>query len=513
MEPYSSESEESEEETVSDMSLIQIDQEEFDRFNDEQKNGFLQLRDFIGSIHSEKKIRLKYERPGGRYALLDGPGGCGKTYLISKLLRSAKKLQKFEIRILAPTHKASNVIREALKGTRVETIAKFLGYKVEINPETGEEKEIYKGISKPAPDLLIIDECSMVSSKQVELLKQSKLPIIFIGDVCQINPINEPCSEVFNFNFEKKITLVKNERVNNQKVREIINNTRQKTLDKKIPYFNDTVNTLQFIEKAIESFMKGEETVILSHKNATVKKYNDIIRRSLYAKEETILEKYYENENLVSSKYFKIDGLKFYTSDKVVVEKVEKRLVRVKNPICTCDGIFKKLLNLTINDLKYEELMQHKDRLNIIDCEIDEENTKIPRCHECGCPPSATKYSQIEMYVLSVYLETYEDDVTIYDPVNETEHKRLESILLKYRDICKHKKDQEFWKHYYELRDKAICKLIYCYAMTIHKAQGSGFNNVFFDLSDVALHKLEEYLRLVYTAVSRTKEQLIICRK
>jgi AAA domain/UvrD-like helicase C-terminal domain len=509
MEPYSdldSDLDSDSVETSSDVSLLQIDQEEFDRFNEEQKRGFLDLRDFVGSIHSEKKTRFKYERPGGRYAMLDGPGGCGKTYLVSKLLRSVKKLRGFSVGVLAPTHKASNVIRLAMKGTTVMTIAKFLGYTVSINPETGNEEESYIGISKPAPDLLIIDECSMVSSKQVSLLKKSKIPIIFIGDICQINPVNEACSDVFKFDFEKKITLVKNERVTNQKVREIINYTRQKTLEKKIPSFNETDSTLHFTQKAIGSFRLGHEAVVLAHKNATVKRYNDIIRSALYAHGSS-LEKYYSGETLVSSKYFKIESTRFYTSDKVLIETCERRQVRVKNPICTCDGIFKKLLR--DSDLDSSE----KCKLDIIDTS-DEDTGRIPRCQGCGCPPSTNKYSEIEMYVLTVYKAADPTNkVNIYDPVNDTEHKRLESVLLKYRDACKHRKDSVYWKHYYSLRDRAICKLIYCYAMTIHKSQGSGFDNVFFDLSDLVMHRQDEYLRLIYTAVSRTKERLVICRK
>ena len=48
----------------------------------------------------------------------------------------------------------------------------------------------------------------------------------------------------------------------------------------------------------------------------------------------------------------------------------------------------------------------------------------------------------------------------------------------------------------------------YAYALTVHKAQGSGFNHVFLDTED--MQYCSELQKMLYTALTRTKIKVFI---
>lgn len=63
----------------------------------------------------------------------------------------------------------------------------------------GNEKKIAEKYNKPLYDrtVIIIDECSMIDSNTAKVLTVIKCPIIFIGDYCQLPPVGEDLSPIF----------------------------------------------------------------------------------------------------------------------------------------------------------------------------------------------------------------------------------------------------------------------------------------------------------------------------
>lgn len=75
----------------------------------------------------------------------------------------------------------------------------------------GNEKKIAEKYNKPLYDrtIIIIDECSMIDSNTTKVLTVIKCPIIFIGDYCQLPPVGEDLSPIFQL--ENSIASIAND--------------------------------------------------------------------------------------------------------------------------------------------------------------------------------------------------------------------------------------------------------------------------------------------------------------
>ena len=152
---------------------------------------------------------------------LAGRGGVGKTTVIRAIMNSldsGNKYRSTSVMYLAPSHTAATVLQESLgldsekanDGT-VNTIQSSVR-RNQINKSTGNlelmsEEEYINGLKfKPAfsaPDIIIVDESSMVTTEAIkdmlvrtktdlEIGKTAKMPIfIFMGDYRQLGPFGE----------------------------------------------------------------------------------------------------------------------------------------------------------------------------------------------------------------------------------------------------------------------------------------------------------------------------------
>lgn len=118
-------------------------------------------------------------RKGKMITTLGGYAGTGKSTII-------RFLKKFfpDFAVVAYTGKAANVLRK--KGLQASTIHSLI-----YQPVTDHKGEVHFSL---AHDLgcngIIIDEASMVSDEIYEDLKSFKIPLIFVGDHGQLEPIN-----------------------------------------------------------------------------------------------------------------------------------------------------------------------------------------------------------------------------------------------------------------------------------------------------------------------------------
>lgn len=176
-------------------------------------NGQTEALDLISSfLRSDQKVFL-----------LNGAGGTGKTTIIKKILEDYPNKKWAGVTV---SHKAKKVLGKSIGEKMVMTIASALSIKLneqtgEFSPDVNKRKKGEIPINKM--NLVIVDECSMLSDAMIAEFKLFKKPhakIIFIGDVSQLPPIGqERISSIFSLPNQYTLT----EKMRQAKTSPIIN--------------------------------------------------------------------------------------------------------------------------------------------------------------------------------------------------------------------------------------------------------------------------------------------------
>lgn len=136
--------------------------------------------------------------PGSDFGIF-GAAGTGKTTVITEAFR---RLPHLRVCFSAPTHKAAGVLAaKAEPGQDVSTIHRLLGCRKIRNEEKG-EIEFRPDPSKPGPfglyDVVVIDECSMVGEQMHSWVGDAKRHaasgaprVVYLGDPYQLAPVKD----------------------------------------------------------------------------------------------------------------------------------------------------------------------------------------------------------------------------------------------------------------------------------------------------------------------------------
>lgn len=404
------------------------------------------------------KIKEFLNQKDNLTCILDAPGGTGKTYTISYFKKDAL--------YLCPTNQAKKVLQE--QGIfNVYTIARFLQMEMDYNEE-GEEIPVYKGFDNTIlkdTKLIIVDECSMLNNRQIKCLLQTNRNILFTGDSCQLPPVKEKIvSDVFQLNHWEKLKLTTNIRADNQDLQKI--NLYYRNIIKNIKCSKIDLSKNLINKQNVPDLFNPEKDIrLVTYTNKSVNKWNNLIREKLYPT--NFNQKFVLGEKLIIDAFITVSKeVKYYTGDPFIIEELE-------------------IVNKNYN---YEF------------CKCDKCSKYIPK-----------KYKILDK--IEVCIETFEiknNGNVFYHPIDEENLKLLTKIFLAKKCLIKNSSGdkKQKWKDLYNWYKKEKIPLIYPYATTIHKAQGSGFQSVIFDPVGLFYNDLSRKLK--YVAVSRAKENLFI---
>lgn len=532
-------------------------------FTKEQQNVYDSLVKFI-KVDKEKKHMLL------------GSAGTGKTMLVSKLIFDLVKNKICNrIVIACPTHKALGIIKNRLFSTdastniysniEIMTVHRLLNYQKNI--DSSGEVYFAKGgnanLNWNIYNLIVIDECSMLSNQIIDDIehelqkdKNVKLKILYTGDPCQINPVNQQSSEIFNKNI-KTLTLNKIIRTNSQNIMELSNGHRKwitSNKDDDMPYLRDyeddriTLHPSEQVNKWLDKFVSVikkqdtntntdtsitdpnilENNVILSWTNKKCNKYNDYVRHKMFNK--AVLAKYELGEILIFNDFHRTlmkvlpEDLKdqekkeaeqkivnFYTSEQVKLTGIREdkfQFEKIKNlkstdlpePIATnfvkVITAINKILTTTTLNVYYMEVQKMSELKN----KGENPTYDILSIHH----NSEVNYNKLKDY--------FEDQMvklknSCYKMIEELK-KTTDMIKLEYLNIVE-KKINRIWKDWQTNVMDRFAQLNYGYAITVHKSQGSTFKNVFIDIMDIFENRNQkERLKCLYTAITRSSNSL-----
>lgn len=453
--------------------------------------------------------------------LLKGYAGTGKTHITAGITRYLMARNRGFV-ILAPTGKAANVI------SRKTRCAAYTIHRVIYNFHENkyEEQLIEDDVHQESPRTLsevainaddfdtvyIVDEASMVSDEYSQsdccgfgsgyllhdLIKYvnpngTSRKIIMIGDAAQLPPVGSSYSPaldewVLNSRYNLKCQSYELTEVVRQKDKSgVMDNAKKirEELDRWDNHsfkFNTTgadvyrLSTYDFLKRYIEALTKKgagtEEAIIIAFTNKQIRKYNNYVRGMLFLPKTGIQV----GEAVVCTCNHKIDRDNFISNGefgkiKKVLPDVECRSVEVMDKV---DGCFKPVvvdLNFVVLQVEFINsfgelyLVTEKVLLNLLE-------------------RSSPRPSSLENKALYV----------------DFKKRNFINNKASHSDYIEAKLSDPYLN---------FLHLNFGYAITCHRAQGSEFKNVFVDTYQ-GRQESEQYIRWLYTAITRTSDKLYI---
>ena len=432
--------------------------------------------------------------------LLKGYAGVGKTYITQGLTKYLKSIDR-SFTLSAPTGKAAKVIQEK---TNFEafTIHKTIYSSKNLKEYKKDDDKTYKfyfdlNINElPNDNVYILDEASMISNiySEMEFIRfgsgfvlddlmkfinidanKHNKKIIFIGDNAQLPPINMNFSPALDKNYLEERYNLKVEEfeltevVRQSKESEILQNSislreslKNKTFTKLNISTNKDIKPIDVSDiKSIYFSSTPKNTMIIAYTNKSVYNYNQTIR-SQYFKNTNILN---ETDKLIVTTNSLSTGLS--NGDFIMVYKILNDTEQKQIPVG------KNKIELKFRDI---EIIYKDNNNNILKQEIKIIENLLFSTH-----PNLSSDENKALYI----------DFCIRNPHLKPNTKEFTEAI---------KKDSYF----------NALKVKFGYAITCHKAQGSEWENVILDC-DYTQNKLSEsYFRWLYTAITRTKQNLFL---
>lgn len=439
-------------------------------FTKDQLNAYLAVKEIIDL--------QKEDKPYQKIISIEGGAGVGKTWLTSQLIDLFH--DDIKITFTAPTHEALGVAKTMLKEIDVDistkTIHSFLNLKLDYGLDD-KDAEI-TGKAKLVPNkyrqdleytnLLIIDESSMNSAEMynniISVLGTRAKIILFIGDPCQLKPVDGGENPIYN-----------NPNVLHLELNEIVRQKKDNTLIKMatdIRYFithkqypNNILDYLYATEHVgvchDDSFLQHYYSnpfnkMVGSYTNRMVEMYNQHIRYQLTGSNEYLIV----GDTIVFQEPYVDSG------DNILFQTGE---------VCTVTKITEEM-----------------DYINLI------------KFYRVNCESLVDDGEELPTFI-------------VLDP-NDTEslknyNNMLNSALLDAK-TSNFKTRKVLWSKYFKLKNK-YAKIRYNYARTLHKLQGSTKHTLYLDARDFSYFYKKDpdmVLRLIYVALTRPSDLLIILK-
>lgn len=422
--------------------------------------------------------------------LLKGYAGTGKTTIIGCIVANLWKAKMSAV-LMAPTGRAAKVISN-YSGKEAFTIHKKIYFP---KKDGGGGVKFVLQPNKHKNTIFIVDEASMIpdtpsESKFIEnasllddlmqyVYAGSNCKLLLIGDTAQLPPVKLDISPALDenklaLNYDKEVTKMELDEVvrqgfdsgilsNATLLREVLASSFHDSFQFNLVNFKDIVRLSDGYEimEAIDgaySNLGNEETAIIVRSNKRANLYNQQIRSKILFNEHELSAGDYLM--VVKNNYFwiKPNSEAGFIANGDIIEVLE--IFSIKELY----GF--RFAEVKIRMVDYPKMLPFETVL-LLDT-IDAETPSLP----------------------------YEDSNKLYQEVM----KDYEDETSKYKKFLKVKNN----KYFNALQVK------FSYAITCHKSQGGQWNTVFVEQPYLPDGINKDYLRWLYTAITRAKEKLYL---
>ena len=483
---------------------------------------------------------------------LSGYAGVGKTAVIGYLEDYLKKKRGYKFLYGAPTHAATLYLgynTKKMPFTIASSVVKRINENGSVTYTTS--SKVDKALSDYDQNIFVVDEVSLMDSTTMDnflsVMDKKGVKVIFMGDKMQLpevaskgkinpetkNPIKDVSKAFTDF---KLIQLSQVQRTKDNAILRVLTEIRNNP-DGVLPVVDNT-ETLQFFDKDgntkgfYSSFRRAyevdpEETVYITYTNEDVKNFNKSFRKAFYGED---VDGLVEGESVIG--YSGYNNKKIKTNDltnsiKYTVENVSYDGSEVK--ITLKSNAVQKLADLHTpnkeNDKTVQTTYLQMSRTDSLDMKnlTDEDFLKNNiRLSETFRDVYDLKKRALETNRWNGFGETLAEmtsglakleigDDYFYNPYT--------NMMEKESSVDWSKPEMANLKRNY--KELFMSKSIdYGYGITIHKAQGATYKNVFFNATSTEFAKTEIHENgmkistkgnsLNYVAMSRASEKLFV---
>lgn len=427
------------------------------------------------------------------FATLKGSAGTGKTTITKEFIDKCKF--KYGIVVSAPTHKAKKVIERATN-LKSFTIQKLLGLRPNTDLDdfninfpqfdSGAESEIqyYK--------MLIIDESSMLNTDLFELIckeaSRYNVKVLFIGDELQLPPVNEIASKaITDISIMFNLTVIVRQKDTNP------------LADLLIALRNDILNSTNTFEQLLietpNNINENEEGYLsLNPTEFQIKMREEFNSQSYRDNKDYCKYTAWTNSSIAGSN----KAIRGYLTESQEILVKDDVLMGYKTITDMYEGTF-----ITNS----EEYIVDKVEKHINNFMIDGYNVVL-------------KYWD---YEANAFIQTR--TLFIVNPTDYINFMKQHNDILEKATKWKGKA----WKDYYNFKNynllisdildkngKLLVKkdIDYGYGITVHKTQGSTYENIFVNIKNIRGNKnIIERKKLIYVAMSRCTKKAYIFDK
>lgn len=454
-----------------------------------------------------------------RVFILKGYAGTGKTTLMRFLIEELEKKQKHFI-LIAPTGRAAKILHD-ITGKEANTIHHLIYSHPSLNKDLSDMKDsdinieatgqLYLNFErveidteKNPPAVYIVDESSMVADVEKNDVSQAKFgngklltdlvnydqrpesKYIFIGDPCQLNPINEVkspalISDYFKENFglkaqESSLTEIMRQKDGNDL---ILASHKVRKMWTTAP---ESENTYPFVHWSSFPVRSCKETHLYGDLEQMVNAYISKVRANGY-----------EDATFISP-----SNSKCYTISRTV-----------RNALGYTSPIIQKNDLLLVIQNNYPTGLLNGDMVEVISIDsLAEQRVGIDFQRV-----TVKDIASGAIFSIRLMISTLTSPLVNIDSIQQTRLYLDFAIRMKQKGIDQKHNSEKFYDNMIKDPYLNALRCNYGYAITCHKAQGGEWNNVFVDFGIMAKNLTKSKCQWVYTAITRAKTDLHVLNK
>ena len=398
-----------------------------------------------------------------RLYLLTGYAGTGKTTLLQALItRLREQGDKREIVLTAFSNKATKVLSLMASHWGLEidcmTCCKLLGLRPVIDEQTGTQvfqPERHQDSQIDRYDFVVVDECSMINEEMWGLLVQAvsnlygRTQLLFVGDPAQLPPVGERESPCFRQIFHRS-DLTEVVRYGGA-IALLAEDIRRNLERPHFPCFQNNANSDLTTGSFVARRRPWEKLLIRAFSSQAYQNDPDQVRALAYTN-----RRVNQLNQMIRAAIYSASAPRFVCGERLIAN----------TPCVEADAI----------------LLQTSAECEVINVMEGQAGPWL------------------------VWLLDVETEDNQYRTLRVLHERSKADFQLKLQGYAEEKRWLEFW----DLKE-LFHDVSYAYSLTIHKSQGSTFQDVFVDLPNMMINRnIVERNQLCYVAFTRAANRLFL---